>query len=213
MISLLVAAAYPLIREGLKALLQGAEDITLVGEAQNAQDLLNRALELDPAVILLDADLIARDGVGVIRDVTQSLPDSALLVVTGMDITPLAQNALSYGARGYLPRTLSANEMTQAIRAAAQGLVVIHSSLAPDLFDRQRTATEVGNDLLEPLTEREIEVLALLTRGLANKQIASELNITEHTVKFHIRSILAKLGASNRTEAVSMALQRGLVTM
>lgn len=213
MISVLVAASYPLIREGLKALIQGANDITLIGEAHNAQQALNRALELDPAVILLDADLLTREGIELIRDVTQSLPDCAVLVVTEVENATFAQNALSNGARGYLPRTLSANEMWQAIRAAAHGLVVIHSSFASALFDGQRVPTNSFDELLEPLTERESQVLQLLARGLANKQIANELDITEHTVKFHIRAILSKLGASNRTEAVSAALQRGLVVL
>ncbi|HEY6042370.1 MAG TPA: response regulator transcription factor [Anaerolineae bacterium] len=213
MILLLVAAAYPLIREGLKALVRDASDISLVGEAGTGHETLERAIELDPHVILLDADLLAREGVDLLRDLRQSLPDSAVLIVTAQDNPPLAQNALAQGARGYLPRTLSANEMALAIRSAARGLVVVHHSLASELFDPQRMLAPRADDLLEPLTARELEVLAWLTRGLANKQIALELSITEHTVKFHIRSILAKLGVSNRTEAVSTALQRGLVTM
>jgi DNA-binding NarL/FixJ family response regulator len=213
MILVLVAAAFPLIREGLKALVQGASDISLVGEAGNAHETLERALELDPHVILLDADLIAREGVDLLLDLRRSLPVCAVLIITAGDNLPLAQNALTQGARGYLPRTLSENEMAIAIRAAAQGLVVVHQSLAPELFDARRMLTPPADDLLEPLTARELEVLTYLTRGLANKQIALELSITEHTVKFHIRSILSKLGVSNRTEAVSTALQRGLVTM
>ena len=213
MILLLVAAAYPLIREGLKALVRDATDISLVGEAGTGHETLERAFELDPHVILLDADLLAREGIDLLRDLRQSLPDSAILIVTAQDNPPLAQNALAQGARGYLPRTLSANEMALAIRSAARGLVVVHHSLTSELFDPQRMLAPRANDLLEPLTARELEVLAWLTRGLANKQIALELSITEHTVKFHIRSILAKLGVSNRTEAVSTALQRGLVTM
>jgi DNA-binding NarL/FixJ family response regulator len=126
--------------------------------------------------------------------------------------------AVAAGVRGYVTRDASADEMAQAIRAARSGLLVLDPDIAQALVQtvRQPSGSDLADDelaLIEPLSERELDVLRLMTRGRSNKQIAAELSISEHTVKFHIRAILGKLGAANRTAAVTLALQKGLVSL
>ncbi|MGE5138734.1 MAG: LuxR C-terminal-related transcriptional regulator, partial [Rudaea sp.] len=149
-------------------------------------------------------------------------PRTAVLVLGNAPEDRRIARALELGARGYLLRDLTLEQMAAAIRAARFGLYVLHPAVAAEwrvggALSSTGALDEAGDaldsDLVEPLSPRELEVLRLLARGMSNKQIASALYITEHTVKFHIRSILGKLGAANRTEAVTLAIQKGLVAV
>lgn len=213
MYRVLVAASYPLILQGLRALLQGEADLQWVGEARSASEVAGRAQELGPDVCLVDADLFDTGDWSYVSDLRRALPDTALVIIASPDPALPPSALLRFGARGLLPRTASAAELATAIRAAAEGLTVVHPAFVADLLDREGPPPTPETMLVEPLTERELQVLQLLARGLPNKQIATRLSITEHTVKFHIRAILAKLGTTNRTEAVTAAYQRGLITL
>lgn len=218
-----VVAQIPFVREGLRALLK--TDPTLRVTALAPSDELGEELaSLEIQVVLLDVQVLERDGWELVSELSRALP-RATLIVLGDDVRDRrAAAAMRLGARGYLLRDASAEELANAIRAAHTGTFVLHPLLtdallappppAEDESDSHPAPDDArGEELIEPLSERELDVLRLITRGLSNKQIASELVITEHTVKFHIRAILGKLGAANRTEAVILALQKGLVNL
>ena len=206
----MVIAAYPLVREGLKSLVQHNADLRVVGEARFVSEALPALQAGPPDVVLMGLDQL-READAISDEIRQVTPLARVLVVGETGDDPRVVNALAAGAGGYVLRDLSADEMGHAIRAAQAGLLVLGSAAAEVLLSRLRPLSAA--DSLEPLTERENQVLELLVRGLGNRQIASELGITEHTVKFHIATILSKLRAANRTEAVSIALQNGLVTL
>ena len=230
MIKVLIVARLPLIREGLRALLAAERDLQVsllprVEAGARLEDILTQR----PDLILLDVEVLEREGWALLSELHDLAPSIPALVVGDVPADRRIATALALGAQGYLLRDASPEEMAAAIRAVRQGLYVLHPDAAMILVDELRSnrlapsfeadGDEEGQDpmaqaeLIEPLSPRELDVLRLMTRGLANKQIAGELFITEHTVKFHIRAILGKLGAANRTEAVTLALQKGLVTL
>lgn len=209
----------PLIREGIRALLADERDFQITPLALS-DDWFEELLAEKPAVLLLDVLVLEREGWAVLDELRRAIP--ALITLVLGDNAPdnrLAQ-ALTLGARGYLLRESAPDALAHAIRAAQHGTLVLNTELvSPFLRALQRAdadereENQTGKELVEPLTARELEVLRLMTRGLPNKQIAAELFITAHTVKFHIRAILGKLGAANRTEAVTLALHKGLVSL
>lgn len=218
-LNILILARIPLIREGLRALLADESDFHVTTLAPS-DDMLEDLIAEEPGVLLLDVQVLEREGWDLMDAVRRALPGLTMLIVGDDANDRRVANALTRGARGYLLRDASAAEMANAIRAAHSGTLVLHPQIAATFLEmwqegeNERADSETGaEDLVEPLSERELDVLRLMTRGMANKQIAAQLFITEHTVKFHIRSILGKLGASNRTEAVTLSLQKGLVTL
>lgn len=184
-----------------------------------SDDIMEELFAADAEVLLLDVQVLEHEGWNLLKDL-RALPKLTTLIIGDNASDSRVTNALALGARGFLLRQVSAREIANAIRAAHSGIIVLHSQVAAALLqnrraremERDETNTN-ANDLIEPLSERELDVLRLMTRGMANKQIAAELFITEHTVKFHIRAILGKLGAANRTEAVTLGLQNGLVNL
>ncbi len=229
MIKVLIVARLPLIREGLRALLRLEQDLQTIAlprveSGPRIEDILTQ----QPDVVLLDVEVLEHEGWVLLSELRDLASGIATLVIGDAPDDRRIANALALGARGYLLRETSPEEMAAAIRAAQQGLYVIHSNAVEALLNELREADLAASpdeaddndetspsqaDLIEPLSPRELDVLRLMTRGLPNKQIAAELFITEHTVKFHIRAILGKLGAANRTEAVTLALQKGLVSL
>lgn len=212
--TVLVAAARPTARAGLAAVLNAAPEVTVVGEAAGARDLQALAVSLHPDVVLLELEHEDEELAGAFRPIAESAPDSAvLLLCDGGD--PWAREALRAGARGLLPRDASEQEIIAAVAAAAADLVVLHSAVAMALLPVEPAAVGVASAaaLIEPLTSRELEVLRLVSEGLGNKGISRRLGISEHTVKFHMGSIMAKLSAASRTEAVTQAARRGLIML
>jgi DNA-binding NarL/FixJ family response regulator len=228
-VKILVVARIPVIREGLRGLLATESDfaISTIAPSSGARGLLiERILSEQPDVLLMDVDVLEREGWVLLGDLDRVAPYVRSLVISDSPTDRRVAQALSLGARGYLLRDSAPEEMVAAIRAAHAGVYVLHSMAAETLVtpwleqtaesdDPYSDEAHLGseNKLIEPLSARELDVLRLMTRGMANKQIAAELFVTEHTVKFHIRSILGKLGAANRTEAVTLSLQKGLVTL
>ncbi len=214
----LILARILLIREGLRGLLAKERDLQVSWLAPS-DELLDDLLAEEPDVLLLDVDVLEKEGWDLLDELRRALPTLAILIISDNAQDRRMPQAIALGARGYLLRESSAEEMANAIRAAHSGTLVLHPQIAETLLDSMRRAGGLGagegtaQDLIEPLSERELDVLRLMTRGMSNKQIAGELFITEHTVKFHIRAILGKLGAANRTEAVTLALQKGLVSL
>ncbi len=196
MITVLVGAPSTVVRAGLEALARSHPGIEVVGSAALGEELQRKAIDLLPDVVLADAD-----GHGL--DLLPQLQGAAVLLVS-------EENALQLiraGARGVLPHGASSREIGLAIEAVAAGLIVTH----PEALDTANGAIPAATP--GPLTHREIEVLRMLSEGLANKEIAWRLKISEHTVKFHVSSLFQKLNASSRTEAVTMGVRQGLIML
>ncbi|MBX5493109.1 MAG: response regulator transcription factor [Chloroflexi bacterium] len=210
MTEVLVVAAYPLVRAGLRAVVGAAEDLEVVGEAASLAEVSETLAAGAAPVVLADLGALPPDELAEVGTLAREAPELGLVLL----VAPGSERALPAPARGrvaYLPREATAETIVAAVRAVALGLTVVDPAAVPGLLaGAPRPAVDVG---AEPLTARELEVLALLAQGLPNKQIAQRLGISEHTVKFHVGAILAKLGAASRTEAVTLAARQGLLLL
>lgn len=210
-LTLLVAARQPIARAGLAGLLADRDDLAVVGQAATAEDAERQAAELRPSVVLAAWDAGHFDEVLALAEALEVT--ATPLVLLGEPPAPADLNAyLRRGVRGFLMPDASADQVAAALVAVAQGLAVLDGALGSALAPgRAIQSVEFAPD--EPLTEREREVLELLALGLPNKTIAARLRISEHTVKFHVGSIMAKLDAASRTEAVTRAARAGLLAL
>jgi DNA-binding NarL/FixJ family response regulator len=210
-IRILVADDHPMLREGLVGVLSTQPDFEVVGEASDGAETVRLAETLHPDVILLDLEMPGTDGVAALEDLRDAGSEARAVVFTAYDTDERILGALRAGARGYLLKGASRAEIFSAIRTVHAG----GSLLQPDVTARllEHIGRNDGGARAEQLTPRELEVLGLISQGLQNSEIATQLFVTERTVKFHVSSILAKLGADNRTEAVAIAARRGLIRM
>lgn len=213
MIRVLVASVDPLAATGLHALLAGLADLDIVGQASGIGQIGALTRSARPDVILFDAGT-GREPGELLARLRAAGGEAPVVLLGAPEAGAPVGRALRQGVRGYLPRGAPPEEMAAAIRAAAEGLVALHPSLAEALTQPWAVAV-VGEraGVEEQLTAREREVLQLLAQGLANKQIAQRLSISDHTVKFHVGEVMAKLGAASRTEAVTRAARRGLLVL
>jgi len=210
MVRILLADDHPIVREGLQALLETQAEFEVVGEAANGNEVLRLALELRPDIILLDLEMPIMDGVEATRRLHQLQPAFRIIVFTAFDNDERIIHAVQAGAVGYLLKDAPRKDIFNAIRVVMEGGSLLQPVVASKLL------RHMGQQHLLPhemLTERELEVLSLLAQGMPNKEIAAQLVISERTAKFHVSSIMGKLGATNRTEAVSLAAQKGLITL
>ena len=207
-IRILVADDHPVVRDGLIAMLKTQPDFHIAAEAADGQETVRLALVHKPDIILLDLEMPGTDGLEALRYLRQELPTLKVLVFTAFDTDERILGAVQAGAKGYLLKGAPREEVFNAIRVISQGGSLLQPVIASKLM--QHVA---DNRWVEELTEREMDVLRLLAKGMTNKEIAEGLVITERTVKFHVSSILRKLDAGNRTEAVSIAAQHGLVDL
>ena len=231
MIRILLADDHPIVREGLRAVLETQPDFEVVGtpeQAASGDEALQLAMELQPDILLLDLEMPVMDGVETIRRLRQQLRLEAgrgdgirprIIVFTAFDNDERIIAALAAGANGYLLKGAPREDIFSAIRITMQGgsllQPVVASKLLRHVGQQTLSASSASQQSAsyETLTERELEVLGLLAQGMPNKEIAAHLTISERTAKFHVSSIMGKLGATNRTEAVSLAAQRGLISL
>ena len=208
-IRILVADDHPMLREGLVAVLSTQPDFDVIGEAADGAEVVRLAEALRPDVILLDLEMPDVDGVAALEGLRDAVSAARAIVFTAYDTDERILRSLRAGARGYLLKGASRQEIFDAVRTVHAGGSLLEPGVTTRLLDHVRE----GGAQTEPLTPRELEVLALISEGLHNSEIAGRLFVTERTVKFHVSSILAKLGADNRTEAVALAARRGLIRM
>jgi DNA-binding NarL/FixJ family response regulator len=211
-IRILVADDHPVVRDGLAAVLGTQPDFQVVGEAASGRETVQKAASYRPDVLLLDLEMPDMDGVEALRAVRERLPGIRTLVFTAFDTDERILSALRSGAQGYLLKGAPREELFHAIRVVHGGGSLLQPVVASRLL--QHVSGRAGSPLgRAALSGREMEVLNLLAQGLRNSEIASRLFVTERTVKFHVSSILGKLEASNRTEAVKKAAQAGLIDL
>ena len=211
-IRLIVADDHPVLREGLVTILGTQADFEVIAEADNGQALVMKARQFEPDVILTDLEMPEKDGVEAIKEIRALLPNINFIVFTAFDTDERIVSAVQAGAKGYLLKGSPRDEVFKAIRVVSRGGSLLEPTVATKLLQHMSgNSSSAQDNLPESLTEREMEVLGLLGTGTTNKEIGSDLFITERTVKFYVSSILGKLNASNRTEAVTIAVQHGLI--
>jgi DNA-binding NarL/FixJ family response regulator len=215
-IRILIADDHAVVRSGLRSILESEDDIEVVGEAADGHQALEFAQELLPDVILMDINMGDWDGVTATRRVRNSVPSSRVIVLTNYDEDNLVFSSIRAGASGYLLKEVSGNQLTNAIRTVADGFSLIYPSVARRVLDefgrlRGGTAPVDEDQGYSDLTPREREVLKLIASGRANKEIGTELGITERTVKTHISNIFSKLQLTDRTQAALYVHNRGLL--
>ncbi len=226
-IKVILADDHPVVRRGLAAIVDAEDDIQVVGEADNGEKVLALVHKLKPDVVLMDLQMPVLDGVAATKRIRTEAPATEVIILTTFKDDDFIYAGIAAGARGYLLKDAPPDRLVEAIRAAYRGEVLLNPEVAARVLDRlssminptEPSPAEASVDtrpslkaVPPKLTPRELDVLKLMARGLRNKEIADELVIAERTVKIHVGNILGKLQATNRTEAVAVALNMGLLT-
>jgi len=207
-IRILLAEDQTLMRQGLKTILELENGFEVVGEAEDGKAAVKLALQLRPDIILMDVQMPQMNGVEATAAICRSWPEARVIILTTFDRDDYVFQGVRAGAVGYLLKDLPAPKLVETIRRVHDGEVFIQPEIASRTL---RAALHSPGDLVEPLTEREREVLVMLAQGIPNKEIADKLHLAEGTVKNHVSNILGKLQAQNRTEAADIARKRGLI--
>jgi NarL family two-component system response regulator LiaR len=201
---------HAVVRSGLRAFLMVFDDLELVGEAGSGREAVRLCEQVKPDVVLMDLVMPEMDGATATRMIRECCPEVQVIALTSFKEQELVQGALEAGAIGYLLKDVSAEKLADAIRSARVGRPTLAPEATQALVEASRMSSTSPQELYN-LTQREQEVLELMVEGLSNPEIAEQLVISRSTVKFHVSSVLAKLGVSSRTEAVALALQQKLV--
>jgi DNA-binding NarL/FixJ family response regulator len=212
-IRILIADDQVLMRDGLKTILNLEEDMEVVGIAQNGLEAFETAKSLNPDVVLMDIRMPVMDGVESVKLIKKSIPKTVVIMLTTFDDDEYIIEALSFGANGYLLKNIPADKLIDAIRDGVRGNLLMPATIAAKLAARLSQNSfekKVDNKLINELSERELEIAKLLVKGLTNRQISSQLYISEGTVKNYISSIYSKIEISDRTQALIYLKNLGL---
>lgn len=201
-IRILVADDHYVVRMGVIAIINNEPDLKVIAEAANGTQAIELFQQHKPDLVLLDSRMPLKGGVQAAKEIRNQNPEARILMLTAFDGDEDIHKALEAGARGYVLKSATGEQLVPALRAVAAGDSWIPKEVAARLAKRKE---------FEPLTPRELEVLHELAKGLANKQIADVMNISQHTAKGYLKTILTKLHVADRTEAVTVAIQRGLI--
>jgi NarL family two-component system response regulator LiaR len=206
-IRVLLADDHGMVRRGIIAYLRNQAGVEIIGEAKNGREAVKLCEENRPDVVLMDLVMPEMNGVAATREIHQKWPDIQIIALTSFQEKEMIRDVLQAGAISYLLKDATGEELAEAIRAAQAG----RPMLAPEALEALIKQNERTSDLGKDLTNRELEVLGLLIKGMSNPEIAQNLYISRSTVKVHVSNLLSKLGVSNRAEAVSIAIQEKLV--
>ncbi len=211
-IRVLIADDHPVVRCGLTHMLDAEPDLAVVGEASDKDELKEQLVKLEPDVTILDLELGDLHGCVAVEVVRKVSPKFKIIVYSAYDDIQRIVQSVELGVHGYLIKDVNNHELVRAVRSVHEGGTVLESSIAAKLIGylRQPSESDTNNNVL---SRREREVLDLIAKGASNRYIADKLFISERTVKFHVSAILSKLNAQNRTEAVLIAVQRGIVQL
>jgi DNA-binding NarL/FixJ family response regulator len=203
-IRILIVDDHFVVRMGLRALVGTEPDMEVVGEAADGNQAVQAFNECNPDLVLMDLRMPAKDGIAATAEIRRKHPEARVLMLTTFDGDTDIHRAMQAGAQGYVLKNSTGDKLIPAVRAVAAGEKWIPKEIANRLASRK---------MFEELTPRELQVLQQMARGLANKEIGEALKITEHTVKDHLKNILGKLRVADRTEAVTVSLQRGIIQL
>jgi two-component system response regulator DegU len=221
-IRVLIVDDHPVFRDGLRSCLESAEDLNVIGEAQDGEEALQAAASLQPDVIVMDINIPLLNGMQATRQIKEDHPHINIIMLTAYDDDEQIYHAIRTGASAYYPKDVSPDDLVEVIRHVSQGKYVVDRKLLDekeierwlaDAFEQFGGLWADMEDKFKPLSPREMEILTLVTRGLSNKEVAYTLGISHQTVKNHMTSILRKLDVEDRTQAAVFALRRGWVRL
>jgi two-component system response regulator NreC len=210
-IGILIADDHGVLRAGLRALLNAEKDLNVVGEAADGQEALRAARELRPDVVLVDLSMPGLNGIEVTRQLKESYPDMAVLILTVHEDESLLQEAIRVGASGYIIKRAVESELINAIQAVSRGEMYVHPAMTRALMKDLAPRAVSDSDPLKSLTRREIEVLRYIAQGHTNRQIADALCLSVRTVESHRANLMSKLSLNSRVELVHYAMEHGLL--
>ena len=221
-ITVMMVDDHPLILQGLRKVLGAEDDIEVVGEAMDGQDAIQMARQLTPEVALVDINLPSMNGMQVTRQLKTDLPQTAVIILTAYHDENQLLHAIRAGASAYYSKDVPVAKLLSAIRQVRNGLYVVEDSVLDKLqlaewivesFGEMDAFWEGSEDMFMPLSDREMDILQWITRGMSNRQVAAELGISHQTVKNHMTSILRKLAVNDRTQAAVNALRKGWIRL
>jgi DNA-binding NarL/FixJ family response regulator len=209
-VRVLIADDHPLTRDGIRAALSDDGGIDVVAEATNGEEAVKLAGDVHPDVVLMDVRMPGLGGIAATREITRTVPGTRVLILTVEEVQARVGDAIQAGAAGYLLKDVNAAALARAVRLAAEGCAVIHPDLTKQFVDEMRSLSS-GERTTTALSGREVEVLQMIAYGSTNKEVADALSISPQTVKTYLERIFTKLGVSDRTRAVAVALKLGIL--
>lgn len=208
---ILVVDDHMVVREGLKLIFETEENYEIVGEAENGEKALVLIEQLNPDLVLLDLSMPKMSGLEVIKALNEKNNSVPIIVLTNYDDDNLIIEALSLGAKGYLLKDATREELIRTVDSAIRGEILLQPEISKSIFSYKKEPDKSNNSFNIALTERELFILQAIARGCTNKEIAFDMGITERTVKAHLTNIFSKLKVSSRSEAVAVVIEKGII--